>query len=134
MLEEPSPRRINVSFSPYSVNFKNNAFNQSLLKTLLKKKKKVKTYIKHVRIYISHILGVVYEVCDETSTWPFQKERENIEVCFGVKTGQGLLEFKCKNKIHKQKWVDGIQHQLNRSICTEDTENSIRMLSINKSI
>lgn len=109
---------------------------------------------KHVSVYINkksqvilkqkskHVAGafskknkcLVYEVCDETASWPFKKERENIEVYFGVKTAQGLLEFKCKNKIHKQKWVDGIQDLLRRTSFMEDAEHSMRILSINKSI
>ncbi|CAI0509266.1 unnamed protein product [Linum tenue] len=53
---------------------------------------------------------IIYGVCDETIAWPYRKERESSgELYFGVKTAQGLLEFKCKSKIQKQKWVDGIQ-------------------------
>ncbi|PIN19342.1 hypothetical protein CDL12_07982 [Handroanthus impetiginosus] len=77
---------------------------------------------------------IFYEVIDESSKWPFKKERENTEVYFGVKTAQGLLEFKCKNKVHKQKWVHGIQNLLQRTSRSEDAENSLRMLNINKSI
>ncbi|KAL2472062.1 Plant protein of unknown function (DUF828) with plant pleckstrin-like proteiny-like region [Abeliophyllum distichum] len=77
---------------------------------------------------------IVYEVIDESAAWPFKKERENMELYFGVKTAQGLLEFKCKNKIHKQKWVDGIQRLLQKTSCIEETQNKLRMLNINKSI
>uniref|UniRef100_A0A5B6Z557 PH domain-containing protein n=1 Tax=Davidia involucrata TaxID=16924 RepID=A0A5B6Z557_DAVIN len=77
---------------------------------------------------------VVYGVCDEAAAWPFRKERENVEVYFGLKTAQGLLEFKCKNKIHKQIWVDGIQNLLRRISCIEDTEKALKLLNINKSI
>lgn len=77
--------------------------------------------------------GIVYEVIDESAAWPFRKERDNMELYFGVKTAQGLLEFKCKNKIHKQKWVDGIQRLLQRTSCIEETEHTLRMLNINKS-
>ncbi|KAG8374712.1 hypothetical protein BUALT_Bualt10G0024500 [Buddleja alternifolia] len=80
---------------------------------------------------------IVYEVIDETGGWPFKKERENMEVYFGLKTGQGLLEFKCKNKVHKQKWVLGIQNLLQRSKShVEEAEelHSLRMLNLNKSI
>ncbi|KAK6157963.1 hypothetical protein DH2020_005277 [Rehmannia glutinosa] len=76
---------------------------------------------------------IVYEVIDESGGWPFKKERENMEIYFGVKTAQGLLEFKCKNKVHKQKWVHGIQKLLQRRSRFEEAENSLRMLNINKS-
>ncbi|KAI3468965.1 hypothetical protein Pfo_025628 [Paulownia fortunei] len=76
---------------------------------------------------------IVYEIIDESDGWPFRKERENMEVNFGVKTAQGLLEFKCKNKVHKQKWVQGIQKLLQRRSRFEEAKNSLRMLNINKS-
>ncbi|CAI9274239.1 unnamed protein product [Lactuca saligna] len=56
--------------------------------------------------------GVVYGVCNEKGSWPYCKERENADTYFGVKTAKGLLEFKCKTNIHKQKWVDTIQYLL----------------------
>ncbi|KAA8521363.1 hypothetical protein F0562_012075 [Nyssa sinensis] len=109
---------------------------------------------KHVSVYINkksqvivkrkskHVGGafskkhkcVVYGVCDQNASWPFRKERENVEVYFGLKTAQGLLEFKCKNKIQKQKWVDGIQNLLRRVSCIEVTEQSLKILNITKSI
>ncbi|KAI8554331.1 hypothetical protein RHMOL_Rhmol05G0090300 [Rhododendron molle] len=75
-----------------------------------------KKYQVMIKIKSKHVGGaftkknkcLVYGLCDETLAWPFRKERDQVEVYFGVKTGQGLLEFKCKNKIHKQSWVDGI--------------------------
>ncbi|XAR54938.1 hypothetical protein NMG60_11030279 [Bertholletia excelsa] len=105
---------------------------------------------KHVSIYINkksqvmirikskHVGGtfskknksVVYGVCDEASAWPFRKERENVEAYFGVKTAQGLLEFKCKNKIHKQNWVNGIQSLLRQACCVEDLGCSLKFLNI----
>ncbi|KAL9350472.1 hypothetical protein Peur_057727 [Populus x canadensis] len=77
--------------------------------------------------------GVVYGVCDETTAWPYRKERETgtEEVYFGIKTAQGLLEFKCKNKIHKQRWVDGIQSLLRQVSSVEETDHSLTCLSIN---
>ncbi|XWS49723.1 hypothetical protein CRYUN_Cryun12cG0027500 [Craigia yunnanensis] len=79
---------------------------------------------------------IVYGVCDETSAWPYRKERETSseELYFGLKTGQGLLEFKCKSKIHKQKWVDGIQNLLRRVSYAEAAELSLESLSIGDSI
>lgn len=81
------------------------------------------------------LLGVVYGVCDETAAWPYRKEREiSDEIYFGLKTGQGFLEFKCKNKIHKQRWVDEFQNLLCRVGCMEATERSLEFLSISNSI
>ncbi|KAK3039495.1 hypothetical protein RJ639_028077 [Escallonia herrerae] len=80
------------------------------------------------------ITGLVYGICDETAAWPFRNERENMEAYFGVKTAKGLLEFKCKNKIHKQKWVDGIQNFLRQTRCIDSTLHSLKVLKINNSI
>lgn len=108
---------------------------------------------KHVSIYINkksqviiklkrkHVGGafskknkcVVYGVCDESAAWPYRKEREiSEEAYFGLKTGQGLLEFKCKNKIHKQRWVDEIHNLLRQVNCIEATERSLGFMSISK--
>ncbi|XP_047306721.1 VAN3-binding protein [Impatiens glandulifera] len=73
--------------------------------------------------------SVVYGVCDETNAWPFKQEMENMETFFGVKTSQGLLEFKCKNKNQKQKWVDGIQTLLRR-VSIEGVDCSLKLLNI----
>lgn len=73
---------------------------------------------------------LVYEVCDQITAWPFKKERENLEAYFGLKTAQGFLEFKCKSKVHKQQWVDGIQSMLDKVGCIEDAENSLHRLNI----
>ncbi|GKU95573.1 hypothetical protein SLEP1_g8913 [Rubroshorea leprosula] len=79
--------------------------------------------------------GVVYGVCDETMAWPYKKERENSdELYFGLKTAQGILEFKCKNKIQKQKWVEGIHNLLHQVNYSETTELSLESLNINDSI
>ncbi|KAL8091244.1 VAN3-binding protein [Apium graveolens] len=105
---------------------------------------------KHVSIYINnkyeviiklkskHVGGafskknkcVVYGICDEATAWPFRKERENVEAHFGVKTAKGLLEFKCKNKIHKQRWVEGIQDLLCRTISIYEAQQSLSFLNI----
>lgn len=76
---------------------------------------------------------VVYEVCDESEPWLFNKEIESLDLYLRVKTAQGLLEFKCKSKSHKQKWIDGIQKLLDKTSLYEDTEGSMTMLRINKS-
>uniref|UniRef100_A0A803LWW3 PH domain-containing protein n=1 Tax=Chenopodium quinoa TaxID=63459 RepID=A0A803LWW3_CHEQI len=73
---------------------------------------------------------LVYEVCDQISTWPFRKERENLEAYFGLKTAQGFLEFKCKNKVHKQQWVDGIQSMLDKVCCIEDIDSSLQRINV----
>ncbi|XP_058191520.1 VAN3-binding protein isoform X1 [Rhododendron vialii] len=108
--------------------------------------KRVSVYINKksqvmIKIKSKHVGGaftkknkcLVYGLCDETSAWPFRKERDQMEVYFGVKTGQGLLEFKCKNKIHKQNWVDGIRNLLRQACSIEDDERSIKFLNITKS-
>ncbi|XP_022737502.1 VAN3-binding protein-like isoform X2 [Durio zibethinus] len=78
---------------------------------------------------------IVYVVCDEISAWPYRKERETSEeLYFGLKTGQGLLEFKCESKIQKQKWVDGIQNLLRQVSYAEAVELSLESLSISDSI
>ncbi|KAL2903067.1 VAN3-binding protein [Bienertia sinuspersici] len=74
--------------------------------------------------------GLVYGVCDQITTWPFKKERDDLESYFGLKTGQGFLEFKCKSKVHKQQWVDGIQSMLDKVGCIEDIENSLQRLNV----
>lgn len=71
---------------------------------------------------------VVYEVCDEKVTCILAKERENPDFYFGVRTVQGLLEFKCKNQVNKQKWVNEMQYLLSKTSCKEDAENSMRMM------
>lgn len=78
---------------------------------------------------------IVYGVCDESAAWPYKKEREiSEEVYFGLKTAQGLLEFKCKSKIHKQRWVDGIQNLLRQVSSLEATELSLESLCISNSM
>ncbi|XP_075485207.1 VAN3-binding protein [Primulina tabacum] len=75
-----------------------------------------------IRLKSKHVGGafskkkesILYEVIDESDGWPFKKERDNVELYFGVKTSQGLMEFKCKTKIHRQKWVEGIQSIIHR--------------------
>ncbi|XP_076946712.1 VAN3-binding protein-like isoform X2 [Bidens hawaiensis] len=73
--------------------------------------------------------GVVYGVCNDKASWPFCKERDNADAYFGVKTAKGLLEFKCKNKVHKQKWVDTIQYLLQKTTNIENIWHSMNMLN-----
>lgn len=73
----------------------------------------------------------MYGICDETAVWPYRREGEiSEEVYFGLKTAQGFLEFKCKNKIHKKIWVDEIQSLLCRISCIEATQSSLGLLTI----
>ncbi|XP_027360072.1 VAN3-binding protein-like [Abrus precatorius] len=109
---------------------------------------------KHVHVYINkkcqvkikikskHVGGafskknksVVYGVCDKETAWPYRKEREaSEELYFGLKTAQGLLEFKCESKHHKQKWVDGVEFLLRRVNSVEGTERSLEFLNISSS-
>ncbi|GAV72831.1 Auxin_canalis domain-containing protein/PH_2 domain-containing protein [Cephalotus follicularis] len=110
--------------------------------------KRVSVYINNksqviIKLKSKHVGGafskksksIVYGVCDETAAWPYKKIRENSdELYFGIKTAQGLLEFNCKSKIHKQRWVDGIQKLLRQVNCIEATEISLASLSISNSI
>lgn len=78
---------------------------------------------------------MVYGICDKDTAWPYRKEREaSDELYFGLKTGQGLLEFKCKSKLHKQKWVEGIESLLHQLNSVEATERSLEFLSIGTNI
>lgn len=95
-----------------------------------------------IRLKSKHVGGafskkkesILYEVIDESDGWPFKKERDNVEVYFGAKTSQGLMEFKCKNKIPRQKWVDGVRSIIHRRSCVQEAENYSRMLKINGNI
>ncbi|XP_062025762.1 VAN3-binding protein [Rosa rugosa] len=109
--------------------------------------KSVSVYIKKSQVMIKlkrkHVGGafakksksVVYGVCDENSAWPYMIERDiPEEVYFGLKTGQGLMEFKCRSKAHKQQWVDGIKNLLRRVSSLDEAERSIGLLSVSNSI
>lgn len=77
---------------------------------------------------------MVYGVCDEDTAWPYRKEREaSGDLYFGIKTAQGLLEFKCESELHKQKWVEGIEFLLGRVNSFEATERSLLFLNISTS-
>lgn len=114
-MEELSPKRINVS----SFRHKNLDSNYRL-----------RFLITFNKIFA----GVVYGVCNEDSAWPYRKEREaSEEIYFGLKTAQGLLEFKSESKLHKQKWVDGIEFLLGHANSAETTEKSMNLLNISSS-
>ncbi|KAG2263933.1 hypothetical protein Bca52824_071012 [Brassica carinata] len=82
-----------------------------------------------IKLKSKHVGGAFSK---KIKTWPYRKERENNseEVYFGLKTGQGLLEFKCKNKIQKQRWVDGVQSLLRQVNCFEAAKCSLGSLSL----
>lgn len=81
------------------------------------------------------LLGVVYGVCDKDGAWPYRKERDaSEEFYFGLKTTQGLLEFKCKSKHHKQQWVDGIETLLRLVNSVEVTQRSLEFFSISTNV
>ncbi|KAG2244945.1 hypothetical protein Bca52824_093215 [Brassica carinata] len=94
--------------------------------------KKSQVMIKLKSKHVGGAFSKKIKICDEKSAWPYRKERENNseEVYFGLKTGQGLLEFKCKNKIHKQRWVDGVQCLLRQVNCFEAAKCSLGSLSL----
>ncbi|XP_061337057.1 VAN3-binding protein-like isoform X2 [Gastrolobium bilobum] len=96
---------------------------------------KIKIKSKHVGgAFSKKNKSVVYGVCDKDVAWPYRKEREaSEEFYFGLKTAQGLLEFKCKSKLDKQKWVDGIESLLRPVNSVEATERSLEFLSISTS-
>ncbi|KAL8139932.1 hypothetical protein V2J09_005953 [Rumex salicifolius] len=76
---------------------------------------------------------LVYGVSDQISACPFKRKGENMDAYFGLRTGQGFLEFKCKNKIHKQQWVDGIQSLLSQACDAEGSiEHSFGSMDLNK--
>ncbi|XP_010053494.2 VAN3-binding protein [Eucalyptus grandis] len=91
---------------------------------------------KHIRgAFSTNSKCIVYGLCDENSAWPYRKERDNPEeVFFGLRTAQGFLEFKCKNKAHKQRWVDAIYNLLRHGNWVEATEVSPELLNISQSI
>ncbi|KAL5563422.1 hypothetical protein UlMin_033169 [Ulmus minor] len=94
----------------------------------------IKIKSKHVGGAFSKINKcIIYRVCDETTAWPYQKEREVLEDLFELKTAQGLLELKCKSKFHKQRWVEGLRNLLRR-VAIEETEDSLGFLTISNSI
>ncbi|XP_024026895.1 VAN3-binding protein [Morus notabilis] len=110
--------------------------------------KRVSVYINEdfeviIKLKNKHVVGafsknnkcIVYGVCDDIAAWPYKREWEiSEELIFGLKTAQGLLEFKCKSRIHKQRWVEGIQSLLRRVSNVDETEGSLGFLSISSSI
>ncbi|XP_077235407.1 auxin canalization protein (DUF828) [Tasmannia lanceolata] len=78
--------------------------------------------------------SVVYGVCDEIPTRVERGRGEGGEESsyFGLKTAQGLLEFECKNRIHRQKWVDSVRDLLQLGGGgIEQTKCNLELLKIN---
>ncbi|ONK73579.1 uncharacterized protein A4U43_C04F33110 [Asparagus officinalis] len=79
--------------------------------------------------------SVVYEVYDELPARTGQVENQATDQCsFGLKTGQGLLEFECESKMNKQKWVDGVKNLLRQAKSDGDAdriEQPMELLKIN---
>ncbi|XP_058104424.1 VAN3-binding protein-like [Magnolia sinica] len=120
---------------------------------LLKRTRKGVLHWKQVSIYVNknsqvmvklkskHVGGafskkkksVVYDVCEEIPAWPGRGRGNGGEErgYFGLKTAQGLLEFECKNRIHRQRWVDSIRDLLRQVGSIEQTEQSLELLKIN---
>ncbi|KAF5194715.1 Van3-binding protein [Thalictrum thalictroides] len=59
---------------------------------------------------------LVYGFCDGIFTWQMNENKDNLEQScyFSLRTAQGILEFKCQNKMHRQKWVDTIGQMLRK--------------------
>ncbi|KAL6007797.1 hypothetical protein ACLOJK_033299 [Asimina triloba] len=76
--------------------------------------------------------GIVYGVCDDIPAWPGRERGKAGEErgCFGLKTAQGLLEFECKNKIHRQRWVDSIRELLRQAGSNEQADKSLELLKL----
>ncbi|CAF2085255.1 BnaA06g16780D [Brassica napus] len=92
----------------------------------------IKLKSKHIGGAFSKKIKFVYGVCDEISSWPCMKDGENSEeFYFGLKTGQGLLEFECKSKIQKQRWCVcvSIHTTFCKVTCLEAEKCSVESLS-----
>ncbi|KAG8659479.1 VAN3-binding protein [Manihot esculenta] len=149
----PKETRKNAAISPYDRGMAEIEEPVPCVGEVLQRTRKGVLRWKHISVYIKksqviikikskHVGGafskkhkcVVYGVCDETTAWPYRKEKESSEeVYFGLKTAQGLLEFKCKSKIHKQRWVDGTQNLLHQVNSVEASERSLEFLSLSDS-
>lgn len=49
---------------------------------------------------------------------------------FGLRTGQGLVEFECKNKAHKQKWVESARAMLEQVTTIDVADKSLKLLEL----
>ncbi|GAB2300853.1 hypothetical protein Dimus_034887 [Dionaea muscipula] len=91
----------------------------------------IKLKSRHVPGVFSKDKCLVYGVSDQIATFPFpNKECDNVETYFGLRTAQGFLEFKCNNKNHKQQWVDGIQNLLYQVGSLESVDHSMGILNV----
>ncbi|CAM0944943.1 unnamed protein product [Alopecurus aequalis] len=130
--------------------------------TLLKRSRKGALHWKRVSVYINrrsqvivklkskHIggafskkkRGVVYGVHDDMPAWPGHEsggmpdsataasEKRN----FGLRTAQGLVEFECESRLHKQEWVESVKNLLRQAAGgTAQLEHSFESLRLSAS-
>ncbi|KAG2238137.1 hypothetical protein Bca52824_092602 [Brassica carinata] len=73
--------------------------------------------------------GIVNDVCETVSGL---KETENaeVELYFGISTGKGQTNFKCKSKADKHTWVDSIRNLLQQVTAIEVINTSIEIINI----
>uniref|UniRef100_A0A0D9VJ39 PH domain-containing protein n=1 Tax=Leersia perrieri TaxID=77586 RepID=A0A0D9VJ39_9ORYZ len=132
--------------------------------TLLKRNRKGTLHWKRVAVYINrksqvvvklkskHIGGafskkkksVVYGVHDDLPAWPAHVSASGVppasetavaEKChFGLRTAQGVVEFQCENRAHKQNWVESVKNLLRQAAGgTAQLEHSFESLRLSAS-
>ncbi|URD83927.1 Plant pleckstrin region [Musa troglodytarum] len=76
--------------------------------------------------------SVVYGVYDGIPAWSGRARECAEQRCyFGLRTAQGLMEFKSENSVSKQKWVDGVQNLLRQVPGeAEQIEHSMELLNL----
>ncbi|KAF9600634.1 hypothetical protein IFM89_011217 [Coptis chinensis] len=79
---------------------------------------------------------VVYGICEGISTWTTSDTKNSLEESshFGLRTAQGVLEFKSKNKDQRQRWVDNVRYLLHKAGGVDGMESSLELLKINRDI
>ncbi|KAM3226057.1 hypothetical protein ACQJBY_058631 [Aegilops geniculata] len=131
--------------------------------TLLKRSRKGALRWKRVSVYINkrsqvivklkskHIGGafskkkrsVVYGVHDDMPAWPPGHEPCGMPDSataapekrhFGLRTAQGLVEFECESRMHKQEWVESVKNLLRQAAGgTAQLEHSFESLRLSAS-
>ncbi|KAI4980923.1 hypothetical protein ZWY2020_021408 [Hordeum vulgare] len=131
--------------------------------TLLKRSRKGALRWKRVSVYINkrsqvivklkskHIGGafskkkrsVVYGVHDDMPAWPPGHESCGMPDSsaaapekrhFGLRTAQGLVEFECESRVHKQEWVESVKNLLRQAAGgTAQLEHSFQSLRLSAS-
>ncbi|GMJ07670.1 FORKED-LIKE4 [Hibiscus trionum] len=85
---------------------------------LLKRTRKGDLHWKQVSLYLnSKKKCVISEVHNDIPAWPKREREDKAEqrAYFGIKTGDGIIEFECESNGDKQMWMDGMQYMLNCS-------------------